>query len=144
MQRIVKLTSILVCIPAVILMAVWGALAIYWSNLPGDSLRTGLAGGFGLATMLAFIFVPNRKKTLIGFLLVFAVIAAWWLNISASNDRKWQRDVAVLQFADVAGDLVTVHNIRNLAYRTEADFDARYYDKTFDLMQLDSVDLIAV
>jgi hypothetical protein len=42
--------------------------------------------------------------------------------------------VAVLPFADARGDLVTVHNIRNLSYRTGADFDVRYYDKTFDFI----------
>jgi hypothetical protein len=39
---------------------------------------------------------------------------------------------------------VTVHNIRNFQYRTETDFTPAYYDKTFDLRELDSVDLIAV
>jgi hypothetical protein len=76
MMRIIKLFGILVCILVVILMTGWGALAIYYSNLPGASLRTGLAGGFALATMLAFLFLPNRKRTLIGFLSVFAVIVA--------------------------------------------------------------------
>jgi hypothetical protein len=38
---------------------------------------------------------------------------------------------------------VTVHNIRNFDYRTETDFTPRYYDKTFDLNKLDSVDIIA-
>jgi hypothetical protein len=44
----------------------------------------------------------------------------------------------------VKGEQVTIHNIRNLNYRTETDFDVRYYDKTFDLDRLDAVDLIAV
>ena len=38
---------------------------------------------------------------------------------------------------------MTIHNIRNFDYRTETDFTPRYYDKTFDLRQLDSVDVIA-
>ena len=38
---------------------------------------------------------------------------------------------------------MTIHNIRNYDYRTETDFTPRYYDKTFDLRQLDSVDVIA-
>jgi hypothetical protein len=50
----------------------------------------------------------------------------------------------VLSYADIDGDRVTVHNIRNFQYRTETDFTPAYYDKTFDLSQLDSVDLIAV
>ena len=144
MRRILKLIGILICLFVVILMTGWSMLAIYYSDLPGESLRTGLAIGFALAAALAFLLLPNRNRTLIGFLLVFAAVAAWWMTIPASNDRTWQRDVAVLPYAEVRGDLVTVHNIRNLAYRTETDFDARYYDKTFDLKQLDSVDLIAV
>jgi hypothetical protein len=36
-----------------------------------------------------------------------------------------------------------MHNIRNFAYRTETDFTPRYYDKTFDLQELDTADLIA-
>jgi hypothetical protein len=41
------------------------------------------------------------------------------------------------------GDLVTLHNIRHFVYRTATDFTPRYYDKTFDLRRLDSVDLIS-
>ena len=41
-------------------------------------------------------------------------------------------------------NLVTIHDIRNFHYRTEKDFDAVYYDKTFDVTKLDSADLIAV
>jgi len=144
MRRILKLIAILVCILAVILMSCWAALAIYWSNLPGESLRAACAIGFELVVVLAFLLLPNRKRTLLGFLVVFAAIVTWWMTIPASNDRNWQQEVAVPPFADVRGDLVTVHNIRNLAYRTETDFDVRYYDKTFDLRQLDEVDLIAV
>ena len=144
MKTTAKRIGLLVLIPMVILMTAWGVLAIYWSDLPGDLLRTVLSGTFGLGTVLAFLCLPNRGRTLIGFLLVFAGIAAWWMSIPASNDRSWQRDVAVLPFADVAGDLVTLHNIRNLNYRTEVDFDVRYYDRTFDLRKLDSVDLLAV
>jgi hypothetical protein len=144
MKTTAKRIGLLVLIPMVILMTAWGVLAIYWSDLTGDLLRTVLSGTFGLGTVLAFLCLPNRGRTLIGFLAVFAWIAVWWMSIPASNDRSWQRDVAVLPFADVAGDLVTLHNIRNLNYRTEVDFDVSYYDRTFDLRKLDSVDLLAV
>ncbi len=140
----IRRVSILVCAAAVILMTGWCALAIYYSNLPGDSLRTVLAVGFALGTAVAFLLLPNRKMVLIGFLLVFSGIVAWWTRIPASNGREWQPDVAVLPYATLQGDLVTLHNIRNLQYRTETDFEVRHYDKTFDLNRLDSVDLLAV
>jgi hypothetical protein len=67
-----------------------------------------------------------------------------WSGVQPSNDRDWQPDVAVLPYATFDGDLVTIHNVRNVDYRTETDYTPRYYDKTYDLRQLDSVDLIAV
>ncbi|MCU0593383.1 MAG: DUF4105 domain-containing protein, partial [Desulfobacterales bacterium] len=144
MHRLLKGIALLVGLSVVLLMTGWASLAVYWSDLSVDWLRTILAGGFALATVLAFLFLPNRVRTLIGFLVVFCGIVVWWLAIPASNGRAWQPDVAVLPYADIQGDRVTLHNIRNLRYRSEADFDARYYDKTFDLRHLDSVDLIAV
>jgi hypothetical protein len=51
---------------------------------------------------------------------------------------------AVPAYATFDGDRVTVHNIRNFDYRTETDFTPAYYDRSFDLTQLDAVDLYAV
>jgi len=144
MVRVLKYAAAFICAAVVILMTAWGSLAIWYSNLSESYVRAGLAGLFVLVTLLAFVFLPRRLRTLAGFLVVFAGIVVWWLSILASNDRKWQPDVAVLPYATVKGEQVTIHNIRNLNYRTETDFDVRYYDKTFDLNRLDSVDLIAV
>ena len=77
-------------------------------------------------------------------MVLCALLAAWWSAIRPSNDRTWQPDVAVLPYAEIDGDLVTVHNIRNFDYRSETDFTPAYYDKTFDLRTLESVDLVAV
>jgi hypothetical protein len=144
MRKFFKLIGILTCAPAVILMTAWGALAIYYSDLSNESLRIGLSIIFALAAALAFLLLPNRKRTLVGFIAIFAVIVAWWLNIPASNTREWQPDVAVLPYATIQGNLVTLHNIRDLKYRTETDYDVRHYDKTFDLNRLDAVDLLAI
>jgi hypothetical protein len=122
----------------------WGALALYYSDLPGEPVRIGLAAAFALGTVGAFLFLPNRRRTLLGFCAAFAILLAWWASIRPSNERDWQTDVAVLPYATRDGDLVTVHNIRNFDYRTEQDFVPRYDERTFDLRQLDAVDLIAV
>ena len=122
-------------------MTLWGMGALYYSPLP-TPLREGLAAAFGLATAGAFLGLAHRRRTLLGFVLVWAVLVGWWSTITPSNDRDWQPDVAVLPSATVEGDRVTLHNIRNIAYRTATDFTPRYYDKTFDLRRLESVDLI--
>ena len=122
----------------------WGALAIYYSDLPGEPLRIGLATVLVLGTFGSFLFLRNRRRTVLGFAVVFAILLAWWISIEPSNQRDWQTEVAVLPYAIRDGDLVTLHNIRNFDYRTEQDFVARYDDRTFDLRRLDAVDLIAV
>ena len=128
----------------VALMTAWGAGAIYYSPLPGELFRTVLAGAFVVATLLAFLLFPRRRRTLFGFIVLFAVLVGLWLQIPASNERDWQPEVAVTPYATISGDLVTIHGVRNFDYRTESDFDERWETRTYDLRDLDSADMIAV
>jgi hypothetical protein len=134
-----------VAVAAVVaLMAAWCAGAIYYSR-PGGS-RTGavLAIAFVVATALAFLVFPKRKRTLAGFLVGFVLVVVWWLSLPASNDRDWLPEVSVTPWASRDGDRITIHGVRNFDYRTETDFTPRWEDRTYDLSTLDSGDLIAV
>jgi Domain of unknown function (DUF4105) len=128
-------------------MCTWGVLALtYFEPLP-HSLRPILAGAFGLAGLatLAALFLPRwRWPAAASFLGLFVVLVACWFQIAPTNDGQWRPEVAVLPYATIDGDLVTVHNIRNFEYRTETDFTPGYYDATFDASKLNSVDLFAV
>jgi hypothetical protein len=86
----------------------------------------------------------SGKRTALGLLAAFAALLGWWLLIPPSNNRNWQPDVAVLPWAEIRGNLVTIHNIRNCDYRSETDYTVRHYDKTFDLAALKHVDLFLV
>ena len=136
-------TSVLVGV-GVAVMTAWAAGAIYYGDFGGVRLRGALALGFFVATALAFAVLPRRRRTLVGFFVAFAVIVGWWLRIPASNERVWQPEVSVAPWAEIQGDRVTVHGVRNFDYRTETDFTARWEDRTYDLRALDSVDLVAV
>jgi hypothetical protein len=125
-------------------MTGWAVLAITYSNLSGPAWRTGGAVAFAAGTMVLFSFVRPWRRAVFIFLAGFAALVGWWLAIPPSNERDWQPDVAVLPYADLQGDRITVHNIRNFAYRSETDFTPAYYEKTFDLRKLDRVDVIAV
>jgi hypothetical protein len=119
----------------------WSALAVYFSDLP---LRLALAAAFVLGTPGAFLFLPDRRRTLLVFGAAFAALLLWWSSIEPSNQRDWQTEVARLPHATRDGERITLHNVRNFDYRTEQDFVARYDERTFDLRELDAVDLIAV
>lgn len=65
-------------------------------------------------------------------------------SLKPSNDRDWTPEQAVLAHADIRGNQVTVHNIRNCRWQTLEDFTVAHYDKTFDLDKLTSVDFVVV
>lgn len=124
----------------------WGALALCYLTPGPEPLRTLAAWGFagiGVAAVGALVFRRARLPALLGFGAALTGAVMVWGSATPSNDRDWQPEVAVLPYADIDGDRVTVHNIRNFDYRTETDFAPAYYDRSFDLRRLDRVDLVA-
>lgn len=128
---------------AILLATAWAVAASRLGPLPSVAWSV-ILGGSGFVAVVAAVLPRLRWWPLLAWVLVFAGFLVRWSGVQPSNQRDWQEDVARLPFATFDGDLVTVHNIRNFDYRTETDFTPRYYDKTFDLRELDSGDLIAV
>ena len=125
----------------------WGTLAIHYGDSQTSTLQTVLASGFALAGLVALIGIwikPWRRRVLTIYIVLFIIVLSWWFSITPSNDREWVVETAKLPYAVINEDQVTVHNIRNFSYRSETDFTLAYYDKTFDLTKLDSVDVFAV
>ncbi len=81
---------------------------------------------------------------IIGFPILMFLMSWGMLLVTThpSNDRDWSTDLAVLPYADFNGNKVTVHNIRNFKYKDVLDYTPGYYDKTFDLDKIKSVDFI--
>lgn len=124
----------------------WGVFALAISGSHDETLRNALAAGFAGAALAALVALFNRRwrwRAFAAYVVLFAVVVAWWRGIEPSNERDWQADVAVLPYATIDGDVVTVRNIRNFAYRSETDYTPAYYDKTYDLRKLEGVDLVA-
>lgn len=62
----------------------------------------------------------------------------------ASNERDWSPQFRALPRAVIAGDQVTVYNIRNNVYLTENDFLIQHYDRLFKLSDIRTVEFIVV
>jgi hypothetical protein len=71
-------------------------------------------------------------------IIILALIAllGFYLGTRPSNDRDWSVDQAVLPYAEVNGNLVSFHNIRNFEYRSTTDYTPKYYERTFDVSKL--------
>jgi membrane protein implicated in regulation of membrane protease activity len=123
----------------------WMALALYFDLVPGPTwLRGGLALLVPVAALIALVLVRPRRWALAGIGVAFAVVVAAWLAIPPSNSREWQPDVAALPYADIRGDRVIVHNVRNADYRSETDYTVRLEERDLDLSRLRSLDLFLV
>jgi hypothetical protein len=128
-------------------IAGWGVLALLYWDHANPVLRDGLAIAYAAASLLALVGLVRRRwrvRAVGAFFALFVLLLIGWFNLEPSNDRAWVADNALLPYATFEGDRVTVHNIRNFDYRSETDYTPAYYDRTFDLSQLDSVDLAAV
>jgi hypothetical protein len=124
-------------------LTVW-AVAALWIDVRVPWLRGPLAMGYGVGVVVIGCAARGwwRKAGLTAGAGLLVLV--WWLTLQPSNDRDWQPELAVLAYADIDGNRVAVHNVRNCVYRSETDFDVRHYDKTYELDQLRTVDLYLV
>ena len=137
--RLAALVLIWVCLG---LVTLWPTAALYF-DVRIVWLRLPLAAAYASGILAVWIWVRRPWKA-VATGAGFAIVLAWWFSLQPSNNRDWLPDVAVLPYADIIGNQVSLHNIRNCSYRTETDYDVRHYDKTFDLDKLRTTDLYLV
>src|SRR5436309_494893 len=136
-----KLLRFILCALAWIaaaLCAAWAFGALYF-----DFPKAGaLAGILFVIALLAIVIFVRRKLLKLGIVFgACALVAAWWLTLKPSNDGAWQPDVAQTAWADINGDEVTIHNVRNCDYRTETDFTPHWETRTVRLSQITGMDV---
>ncbi len=120
--------------------AVWAFGALYL-DFPITALRAPAAIGFVIALVVATIFLRGRSLKLAAVLVGFGAVLGWWLTLKPSNDRPWQLDVSETGWAEINGDDVTVHNVRNCDYRTETDYTPRWETRSFRISQLTGLNI---
>jgi hypothetical protein len=119
----------------------WACCALYFDLRGKDS--SALAATLYLcvvATGLLIWFRSFWKAASYGF-GCFAITVGWWLSLQPSNVRKWQPDVAETAWAEIAGDRVTVHNVRNSVYRSETDYTPRWETRVVNLSSIRGADI---
>src|SRR5882762_6147915 len=116
-----------------------GAFGALYFDFPKDGAFVAISFVIALCTIVIFF-----RGKLLKLGIVFgacALVAAWWLTLKPSNDGAWQPDVAQTAWAEINGDEVTIHNVRNCDYRTDTDFTMRWETRTVRLSQITGMDL---
>ncbi len=122
-----------------VIAVLWGALAIFYSNLPGGWARLAAAIAFAAFSIWA-LWLSRRPRIRWLFAAVFTAVVVWWIAIPPSHDREWRPEVAVMPRAMIDGDRVRMTGVRNFEYRSRDDFTERYEEREFLLSDVAGID----
>lgn len=128
----------------IFIAALWGGLALYY-QLPLSMPWLGLALLFWAAIAISSLRILWHHSLMRGALLylaLHAVLLLWWASLTPSNQHQWQDDVAQMTSGTVAGNSVTLFNVRNFTWRSETDYSPRWETRHYDLSKLQSVDML--
>lgn len=126
-------------------ISAWSALAL-WFRLPApEPLRAAAAFAFALLGLAAIVALfMRRSRGLMGlsvFALAFVSLLAWWSTIGPPHDGDWAPDVARQTTGSVAGDILTLSDVRDFDWRTDKDFTEKWSKRSYDLSKLKTLDL---
>ena len=124
----------------IVIGAAWSFGAV-WFDAPFGAGNKIAAAILGLLFAGAFFLLRSFPKRLGAASLLFAAVLAWWLTLKATGEGDWQKDVAQLGSAEIDGDEVTLHNVRNCDYRTELDYTPRWETRSVKLSQITGIDI---
>jgi hypothetical protein len=137
-MRVLRLFACALAWIVAVVCVAWAFGAIYFDFLTAGRLAAVL---FLLLLLAAIAFVRGKLLKLAVVFGAFVLVVFWWLTLKPSNDRPWQPDVAETAWAEIKGDLVTIHNVRNCEYRTETDFTPHWETRTVRLSQITGMDV---
>ena len=121
------------------LLTLWAVAALYVDfRIAALRIPVTLIYVLGIITIL---FKLRRSRWTAALCLVgFCCVLAWWLTLKPTNDENWQADVDRTAWAEMHGDRVTIHNLRNCDYRTETEYANCWGDRTLYLSQIRAAD----
>jgi len=123
------------------LPSAWACLALWIDGPASRPLAGALAAVFAIGFASLLVAVRPVRNAALLWLVAFAGVLLWWLSLAPRQDRDWQPDVAQLPSAEIHGDQLLLHNVRNFEYRSETDFTPRWEERRLDLSRIVGLDL---
>jgi hypothetical protein len=132
--------KLILAIPVASIAIAW-AFGAVWFDAPFGAGNWVAAVLLAITLVVVLLFVRPFGRKLGIFGVLFAGVLIWWLTLSPTNDGDWQPNVAQKAWADIQGDEVTLHNVRNCDYRTDTDYTPHWETRTVRLSQITGIDL---
>ena len=137
--RLLRLAGRVIAYPVGTLVLLWAAGAL-WYDLPVPLAGRKIAAVLLLSTF-CFLWFSGKCKRRLAAAGTVALVMVWWFTLSPRNDRAWLPDVAQSASAEILGDRITLHNVRNFDYRTETDYAPHWETRTVDLSKITGIDM---
>lgn len=140
MSRVLPMLGMIAFFLVLSLGLIWAGLAL-WIQLEGG-LRIAVLLSLGILA-IGMILMRQHSPTIAWGMLMAAVIAigGWYQTLKPRDDLVWDVDVSRGVKAQVAGDIVTLTDIRDFRWTSETSAEERWISKTYDLSKLQSVDM---
>ncbi len=139
-MRAIRWVGALLVLLAAIVAIAWAFGAVWFDAPFGDGNKVA-AALLAITFVVVLVFVRPFWRKIVVVVVLFAGVLTCWLTLSPTNDSDWQPDVAQEAWADIQGDEVTFHNVRNCDYRTETDYTPRWETRTVRISQITGIDL---
>ena len=137
-MRITRVIGIAITWLVLGLLTLWAVAALY-VDFRIAALRIPLTVIYVLV-IIASLVKLERKTAAAMCVAGFCIVLAWWLSLEPSNDGNWQPDSDRTAWAEMDGDRITIHNLRNCDYRSETDYSNCWSDRTLNLSQIHAAD----
>lgn len=142
-KRHLKIVGALVLGVVVLGWEAW-AFGALWFDCPVATSSHAVAFAYlGVVLVLLLLVANGSRWASLGVVALTALVTLWWFSLQPRNDRDWQGDVAREPWAEVNGDLVTIHNVRNFDYRPDnrnGEKGPRWETRTVRISQLTGID----
>ncbi|ETD88766.1 Lnb N-terminal periplasmic domain-containing protein [Rhodobacter capsulatus] len=120
----------------------WAATAV-WLQLSGPVRLIALALlGLTALAALGLWFGDHRGLALALVALAAVTVGGWYQTITPRQDRDWEIDVTRGVTARIAGERVTLSDIRDFDWTSETEATPRWITREYDLTKLDRLDMI--
>lgn len=125
-----------------LLAGAWGCLAL-WFRPPFEGRARPLApAAWAVIALLAVASIGRFPALAWAYGLAIAALLTWWLLwVRPSHARQWMPEVEQQTHGEIQGAIVTLHNVRDFAWRSATDFEARWLSRSHNLDELQSVDV---
>jgi hypothetical protein len=143
MRRFGLIILLIVVGAAVATATAWTSLAL-WYRLPTEQLIRDIAAVLfivvGLSTIVS-LFGSLRLISLLFFAASFGAVLLWWGTILPEKSVDWASDVARQTTGRLEGEILTLSDVRDFDWRSDADFSERWSSRSYDLTKLRTLDL---